>query len=347
MDKTIIFAVAGSGKTTEIINRITLEKRCLIITYTNNNVSILRNGIIKKFGYFPENIKLFSYFTFLYSFCFNPLCYKLLLSNKIKTKGINWKQPPDFTMKLKRNDFKFYLDGKNRLYYNRMARLFEECKVLDKINSRIVKYFDCLYIDEIQDFAGHDFDLLKTIAKTNCEILFVGDFYQNTFKTSWDGNTNIGKNFENYNSYKNLFKQMGLQEDTTTLKKSRRCSKTICEFIKNNIGIDIEAFENRVSTIEIIDNQQKADEIINNNSIVKLFYDEHYKYDCTSQNWGKSKGNTYDDVCVVLNKTTKQKFDKNELKTLANQTKNKFYVACSRARNNLYFLSYEFVSPKK
>jgi len=83
MDKRVIFAVAGSGKTTEIVNKLTLEKNCLVLTYTNNNVSLLRTSILRKFGYFPENIKLFSYFTFLHSFCFKPF-----LSQKVKPKGI-------------------------------------------------------------------------------------------------------------------------------------------------------------------------------------------------------------------------------------------------------------------
>ena len=37
MDKRVIFAVAGSGKTTYIVNNLFPEKRSLIITYTKNN----------------------------------------------------------------------------------------------------------------------------------------------------------------------------------------------------------------------------------------------------------------------------------------------------------------------
>lgn len=37
MDKRVIFAVAGSGKTTYIVNELSLEKRSLILTYTDGN----------------------------------------------------------------------------------------------------------------------------------------------------------------------------------------------------------------------------------------------------------------------------------------------------------------------
>ena len=338
MDKRVIFAVAGSGKTTHIISKLTLDKRFLILTYTTNNIQTLRSSIIRKFGYFPENIKLLSYFVFLNSFCFKPL-----LSHCVKSKGINWKQPSAFTLRLKRDNPKFYRDNNFRLYHNRIAKLFDFKNVLPDINNRIEKYFDCLFIDEIQDFAGHDFNLLKSIAKANCEILFVGDFYQHTFDTSNDGNVNSGI-FKDYNSYKKLFQDMGLTVDTTTLQESFRCSQSVCDFIQNNIGISISAKTDRVSDIKIIESQSEVDTIIADNSIVKLFYRENSKYDCYSQNWGSSKGiNHFNDVCVVLNKTTKELFDKQQLAMLKPQTKNKLYVACSRANNHLYFVSYEFL----
>ena len=48
MDKRVIFAVAGSGKTTHIIDNLNLENKFLLITYTINNVHNLRTGILKK-----------------------------------------------------------------------------------------------------------------------------------------------------------------------------------------------------------------------------------------------------------------------------------------------------------
>ena len=56
-------------------------------------------------------------------------------------------------------------------------------------------------------------------------------------------------------------------------------------------------------------------------------------------NWGDSKGlDSLGDVCVVLNKGTYKAYTQNSLKTLAPLTKNKFYVACTRTRGNLYFI---------
>ena len=111
MDKKLILAVAGSGKTSYIIRELNLEKRCLIITYTINNTKNLKNEIIKKFGCFPENINLYTYYNFLYSFCFRPF-----LAYKIKPKEIQWEIPPKWTNKIKRNNPLFYLTKERKLY---------------------------------------------------------------------------------------------------------------------------------------------------------------------------------------------------------------------------------------
>lgn len=72
---------------------------------------------------------------------------------------------------------------------------------------------------------------------------------------------------------------------------------------------------------------------------VKLFYKEHQKYDCFSQNWGASKGiDRYEDVCVVLNPSNVKAWSAGSFRDINPETRNKLYVACSRARGNLTFV---------
>ena len=57
MDKRIILAVAGSGKTTYIVDSLSTKKRSLIITYTISNLENLSKKILNKFdNRWPENI---------------------------------------------------------------------------------------------------------------------------------------------------------------------------------------------------------------------------------------------------------------------------------------------------
>ncbi len=71
-NKRLIHAVAGSGKTTKIIESIDPQKRNLILTYTETNQNTIRAKLIEKFGYIPESTFIFGVFEFLYSFCLVP-----------------------------------------------------------------------------------------------------------------------------------------------------------------------------------------------------------------------------------------------------------------------------------
>ena len=134
--------------------------------------------------------------------------------------------------------------------------------------------------------------------------MLVGDFYQHTFDTSVDGNVNCNL-FSDYDSYKKEFKSMGLTVDITSLNNSYRCSKSVCDFIKNNVGIDIYSVANKETDIISITKQADADFIIEDNSIIKLFYREHSKYGCLSE-IGSSKGiDHFNDVALCLIKQRK------------------------------------------
>lgn len=329
MDKSIILAVAGSGKTTYIINRLEITKRYLIVTYTKNNVINIRDAIIEKFGFFPRNIKLLSYFSFLYSFCYKPI-----LADKYKVNGIYWESPPAYTMHLSRMNIRYYISSDNRIFHNRIALLCQ--KIINKIKQRIEKYYDSIMIDEVQDFSGHDFNFLKDIISSNNEYLLVGDFFQHTFDTSNDGRVNCNL-YKDCNCYINHFSNIRI--DSTTLSNSYRCSPCICEFIRTKIGIEIYASTRKDGIVMLLEDDKEIKKIISNNNIVKLFYQSSIKYNCYSMNWGSSKGiNKFNDVCVVLNKNTMNNYTKNTLFKLPSRTKNKLYVACTRSKRNLYLV---------
>ena len=89
----------------------------------------------------------------------------------------------------------------------------------------------------------------------------------------------------------------------------------------------------------VVEDEDTAFNIIANDQIPKLFYEKFYRYACASMNWGASKGiDSFADVCVALNKTTMVLLSRDKLHEMNPQTKNKFYVACTRAHENLYLM---------
>lgn len=324
MDKIAMSAVAGAGKTTLIINELDKTRRVAIITYTTANQDAIRNSIIFKYGSIPPNISVFGYFEFLYSFCYYPL------QTTAKNNGICF-------------DIPHYLNRKNytsdgRIYSNRLAKhiIDNNLPYLDRIS----KYFDHIYIDEMQDFGSYDFDWMLSLRALTSSVTLVGDFYQSTFVTSRSGNKNANIH-QNYNQYKEKVEKAGFLFDDVTLKSSFRCSHDVCNFIREKLSIDIISNRDKSqdnTEVVVVTDPDKIREILDNDDIKKLFYQKHSNYKCNSENWGASKGLTYGDVCVVLNATTAKLFRSNKLQELAPLSLSKFYVACSRPTGHLFFI---------
>jgi DNA helicase-2/ATP-dependent DNA helicase PcrA len=340
MAKQLIFAVAGSGKTTKILDSISDDQRSLIITYTTENLRSLESSLIERYGCVPEFVSLQSYFSFLYKFCFRPV-----FSYKLRDNSYTWDTPHTFPTK---NKTGHYITKNRYLYANRVAKFIVEKGAVGTVVARLEKYFDNVFVDEVQDFAANDFNLLLELVKADIDMLFVGDFYQHTFDTSRDGNIRTSLHKKGAESYLKEFEKAGVEIDIKTLNKTHRCSPTVCKFITDQIGIPIESIREDETNVVIVDEKDQALELCRDDTKVKLFYQNSAKYDCYSNNWGKCKGlNKYVDVCVVLNLKTSKLFREGKLSELADSTKNKLYVACSRANRSLYILDESHLSEFK
>lgn len=207
MDKSVVFAVAGSGKTSRLVASLDEVKRFLIVTYTESNRDNLRSKIIQRFGYFPTNITLYTYFRFLHSFCYRPF-----LRSEKNSKGVTFRLPPTFP-RYSLADDRRYMSSERRLYANRLAKFIEQSDLVSAVVARMEKYFDVFFVDEVQDFAGHDFNFLMAISAAKLNATFVGDFFQHTFDTSRDGNVNVNLHSD-YDAYKAKFKTAKLKVDT-------------------------------------------------------------------------------------------------------------------------------------
>lgn len=340
MDKRVIFAVAGSGKTTHIVENLSTDKRSLIVTYTTNNYENLRRKITSHFnGSWPKNVTLLTYYSYLYGFCYKPF-----LADQIRARGVlfdqkivSTEQAYKRTASASRNTF--YMTSGRYFYNNRLA-FFIKNHVMDEVKDRTIKYFDEFIIDEIQDIAGRDFDFLESLMETDINMLFVGDFYQHTFDTSRDGNVNKPL-YNDRAAYEARFTRKGFVPDNTTLTNSWRCSQNVCEYIRDNLGIAIYSHRTDADNtpIEYITDTRQIAAILEDKQIIKLHYQNGARAGLCHKNWGDSKGEDHhQDVCVLLNGTTACKRTAGKLNELAASTKNKLYVALTRARGNVFLV---------
>jgi len=132
------------------------------------------------------------------------------------------------------------------------------------------------------------------------------------------------------------------------LVKSYRCAPAVCDFVKTHLGIEMEAHGDQEALVEMVSEQGRADELFADGPTVKLFYSESSKYGCHSLNWGGSKGlDHFNDVCVVLPDNVVKAYKKGNLTTLPASTRNKLYVACTRANRHLYLVPGELLKQYK
>lgn len=118
-----------------------------------------------------------------------------------------------------------------------------------------------------------------------------------------------------------------------------RCKKEVCKFIRDNLNIKIYSSSDSPNAIvrEVL-NDEEIKQIMYDNNIVKLFYQNSKEYNGKVENLENSKRAAYKDVCVILNKKIYSLFEPKELNKLAMAIKNRLYVACTRTENNLYFI---------
>lgn len=337
MDKRVIFAVAGSGKTTLLIERLSERSRTLLLTHTVNNERHLKTKIISRFGFLPETVRVMTWFEFLLGFCCRPL-----LQEKLGIRGLSFSPAPQ---KVSRSQKRHFQDYSGRVYHCRLSMLLMYHEMMPAIRARFERYYDELLVDEVQDFAGHDFNFLLKLCEVNASVLLAGDFYQHTFDTSRDGSTNASLH-DDFKHYEMRFRRAGITPDRETLSKTWRCSHVVCDFISAHLNIGIEAHGPHVTKTEIISDRAGAVALHADDRVIKLFFKEHHRYGCYSMNWGASKGlDHFTDVCIVLGTTHWRLLIEEKLSELPASSRNKLYVACSRARGNITFIQEAMLRP--
>lgn len=360
MDKRLILAVAGSGKTYHLCNSIDPAKRNYILAYTNENIHNLQDELVKKFGSIPEKTRVTTFHSFLYSIFIRPneaYVAKDYSVDAFRSNGVTIIEPEPQTKNnrnnpkyKKENDIEhYYTKGKAFIYCSRMSELpLKHKDVFSKGIERLNMFFDALYIDEFQDYRENDYRLLEKVIKRFAgSVLLAGDYYQH----SVSGDNNYGVPFgtnkkpTTYADYVSLMEKLKLDIDFDSLKKSRRCTPDVCSFISKKLKIGIESCSEKEGKVIVLEKIDEAADVLQNTSIIKLVFKESKKYGQYFENWGNSKGNTYSSTCVVLTeKLTKLCSDNFDIDSISQQTRNKLYVALSRSKGNVYVLDKDLFS---
>lgn len=345
LNNKVIMAAAGAGKTWGICKEVIEEvkranKKILITTYTNKGVESIEKEYKKQNnGVIDENIVIMTWFQFLLSDLVKP--YQRSILNEYNViKSIDFNKQYGFINYAKRGTKKHYITENNDILSNTVSEFVIDSnkKTQGKVIERLEEVYSRIYIDEIQDLAGEDLELLKLLFDSKVYIECVGDYKQSTYTThnSKKNKKQTGLNIIDY--FRELEKEnkIGLYFN----KKTRRFGKEICSFSN-------EIFEDSEDIIEsdVDYNQENMGVYLIENKDVELYYKKYnpivLKYDVktqnipyTSFNFGQCKGMTFDRVLIYPNNTYKSFLKSNEkLKSPC-----KYYVSATRAKYSVVFV---------
>ncbi|MGV8963186.1 MAG: UvrD-helicase domain-containing protein [Candidatus Saccharimonadaceae bacterium] len=237
----LIISVAGSGKTTFLVNEAIKVKggQVLITTYTEANEQEIKNKFMQLYKCVPAHVTIQSWFSLLIKHGVKPFQGQIFPEKINGMILVNGQSGIKYTNKAGINvpfseetDFKkHYMTSGNKLFSDKLSKFVVRAN--DKSNGNVINrlsnIYTEIYIDEVQDLAGNDLEFIKLLLKSKARVLMVGDPRQVTYLTH---------NERKYSQYKDgNIKGFILEKcksrctvDEETLTFSHRNNLPICEF---------------------------------------------------------------------------------------------------------------------
>ena len=337
----VVVACAGSGKTTSIVSSV-LDKpdeRALITTFTLSNIAEIRSKFIDLNGFVPDRVTILPWFTFVLREMVRP--YQNLFFRQQRVRSVNLVSGRSDPYAPKANKPRYFFGNSSDVYSDKLSELALCCE--QHSDSRVIKrlesQFDTIYIDEVQDLAGYDLELLKLFLASEMNVTMVGDHRQATLAT----NQSPKHKKYRYAGIIDLFQewQKAGRISLEFMDTSHRCRQEICDFADR-------CFPDSPPTKSLNDTATGHDGVfvIASKDVAKYveqFCPQVLRYskatNCdgyAAMNFRISKGLTFDQVLIYPHKSVREYLKSGDLKFL--KEPQLLYVATTRARQSVVFV---------
>lgn len=357
MRNKLLMAAAGSGKTTYLIKKaLGIEnEKVLITTYTEANAEEIKNKFVLLNGCIPENVTIQTWFSFLLSQGVRP--YQDLMHEDLYERKIGFfltERPSGHRFTNKQGQpvywgesdfFKYYFTSDLKIYSDKIARFVVKCNSVSEghLISRISKIYPHIFVDEVQDLAGWELEILKLLFLTSSEICLAGDPRQVTYLTHHP---------RKYVKYKFGKVDKFIEEqcnshscdiDYKTLKATHRNNQEICDFASKIFPEYDDSVPCECPRCRKNPSGHKGIYLIKRSDVAS--YIKHCKPTTLKWNgsvypewnFGKSKGLTFDHVMIYPTSSIKYWLQNND-SDLPITSKCKLYVAITRAKYSVGFV---------
>lgn len=225
-----MIAAAGSGKTTWVVKKALEQKEgnVLITTYTISNAAEITKKIIELNKAVPEYITVQTWFSFLLQHGVRPYQGQLLAK---RINGLLLVNEQSNRYAAEETSFmEHYFTPGLKIFSDKLSKFVirSDKKSSGEVISRLSRIYTHVFVDEVQDLAGFDLEVLKLLFLSNSQVLLVGDPRQVTYLTHHEKKHSPYRNGEIKRFIKD--EELKCDIDETTLKKSHRNNAAICEF---------------------------------------------------------------------------------------------------------------------
>jgi DNA helicase-2/ATP-dependent DNA helicase PcrA len=312
-----------------------LDVRCAAITYTNNSRSEISDKAFRMLGHLPPNLQVCTWYAFLLRHFIRPYqrcLYEPRVSSLRFVNGISARFVPEAQIK------RHYFGAKGKIYIDKVSKF--ACRAIEETKGlpiqRFEQIFDRLYIDESQDLAGYDLELVEKILKSDVEVVLVGDHRQATYSTNRArknkkyAGANIVLKFEEW-------EKAGLCE-IEYQNISHRCVQSICSFADLlNPTLPKTTSKNHTATghdgVFAVCKMHIENYIATFNPQILRYNRAQKSVPGKPINFGEAKGMTFERVLVFPHKGFEKYVQTGNLKDAGKEIA-KIYVAVTRARQS-------------
>ena len=341
MPNKIIIASAGSGKTTTVVKSSCddASKRTAVITYTKNGREEIIRKTYERNNCVPPHVTIDTWFSFLLRHFVRPYQRCLYRTRVAGIHFIAGRSPYRIPERATRPHF----FSNPRLIYNDKISKFA-CRTIEITDGlplqRFEQIFSRLFIDESQDLAGYDLELVELLLRSSVEVFLVADHRQATFSThsaaknrKYSG-ANIVLKFEEWES--------GELCEIEHHNFSYRCVQKICDFA-DQFHPDASNTESRNYNQTYHDGvfAVRASDVA---QYVATYNPQPLRYSRKTScphgkpiNFGSSKGMTFERTLIYPHGPLKKFLETGELKHAGKEIE-KIYVAVTRARQSVAFV---------
>lgn len=340
MNNKLIIAAAGSGKTTCLVEEAlkNKDKRVLITTYTQANEAEIRKKIIEVNKCIPQNITVQTWFSFLLKHGVRPF-QTAIYEKKIKGLLLVNEQSAQYVSEDKHFE-KHYFTPDRKLFTDKLSKFVIRCneKTNGAVVDRISRIYSHIYVDEVQDLAGYDLDILKLLLNCNSNILLVGDPRQGTYATNSAPKYKQFKKTQIIYFFNSRLKD-SIEIDNKSLNTNYRCIESICT-LSDKLFPDMPGVQSGNKNTTDHDGvffvrEADAEKYLKTYLPFQLRDSRRTSVNDSYpvMNFGESKGLSFDRVLIYPTKPFLNWLHKGA--ELAPTSRSKLYVALTRARQSV------------